>query len=94
MAARDRLAYLEGHVRAIEQVLGAYQSQFELGRRTLLDVLNTENELFQARSNLATGRAALRLSEYRVLASMSTLVSSLGLADEVARLDARAPSER
>lgn len=91
VAARDRLAYLESHVRAIEQVLGAYQSQFELGRRTLLDVLNTENELFQARSNLATGRAALRLSEYRVLAAMSALVSALGLSDELTKLDAQRP---
>ena len=91
VAARDRLAYLESHVRAIEQVLGAYQSQFELGRRTLLDVLNTENELFQARSNLATGRAALRLSEYRVLAATSALVSALGLSDELTKLDAQRP---
>jgi outer membrane protein, adhesin transport system len=91
LTARARLAHLENHVRAIEQVLDAYQSQFELGRRSLLDLLNSEVELFQARSSLASGRATLRLSEYRLLAAISSLVKALGLADEIARLDTGAP---
>lgn len=86
-AARDRLAPLEAHANATAQVLLAYRSQFELGRRSLLDLVNAENELFQARSALHTGRAAARVAEYRMLAAVGGLVKSLGLTDEVAQLD-------
>ena len=93
LSARDRLAPLESHVRATEQVLQAYRSQFELGRRTLLDLVNAENELFQARSNLQSGRTNVQVSEYRVLAAVGGLVRALGLTEEIARLDP-GPRER
>src|SRR4029079_833492 len=86
-SARDRIAPLEAHARATEQVLQAYRSQFELGRRTLLDLVNAENELFQARSNLQTGRTSAQIAEYRVLAAVGGLVRALGLTEEIAKLD-------
>jgi len=87
VTARERIAPLDAHARATEQVLRAYRDQFELGRRSLLDLVNSENELFQARSALLTGRMAERLAEYRVLASMGALVQALGLTEEVAQFD-------
>jgi len=86
--ARNRLAPLESHVRASEQVLEAYRSQFELGRRSLLDLVNAENELFQSRAALSSGRIAARSSEFRLLAAMGLLVKSLGLSDELLKLAA------
>src|SRR5688500_3490785 len=47
-ASLDVLRFLERHVEASAAALKAYRSQFELGRRTLLDLLNADNELFQA----------------------------------------------
>jgi len=85
--ARERIAPLDAHVQATEQVLRAYRDQFELGRRSLLDLVNAENELYQARSALLAGRVAERLSEYRVLASVGALVQALGLTEEVLQLD-------
>jgi adhesin transport system outer membrane protein len=93
VAARDRLVFLEGHARATARVLSAYQSQFELGRRTLLDVLNAANELYQARSAQVSGNEAFRLSQYQLLAAMDMLIPALGLSDELAKLDASAPRE-
>lgn len=87
--ARDRISPLEAHVHAGARVLQAYRDQFELGRRTLLDLVNAENELYQARSSLLSGRMAERASEYRLLNAMGILVRALGLADEVAQLDPR-----
>lgn len=66
-SARSALPYLTQHVSSTMEVLQAYRAQFELGRRTLLDLLNAENELFQARSNLASGDYAILLAEYRLL---------------------------
>ncbi len=77
--AREALAYLEQHVQSSQQVLEAYRMQFELGRRTLLDLLNAENELFQAKSSLANGQYAVLQSEHRVLASTGELVAVLGI---------------
>ena len=87
ITARGRIPSLESHARASEQVRQAYREQFELGRRTLLDLVNSENELFQARSALLSGRTALRVAEYRLLTSVGAIVRSLGLEDEVRMLD-------
>ena len=87
VAARNRLAPLDAHARATAQVLEAYRSQFELGRRSLLDLVNAENELFQARSALRSGQATAHATEYRLLAAVGGLVNALGLTEEIARLD-------
>jgi adhesin transport system outer membrane protein len=72
-SARSALPYLTQHVSSTAEVLQAYRAQFELGRRTLLDLLNAENELFQARSNLANGDYTILLAEYRLLQVMGGL---------------------
>lgn len=87
-AAQNRLVPLESHVRSSEQVLEAYRHQFELGRRSLLDLVNAENELFQARAALSNGRIAVRSAEHRLLAAMGMLVSGLGLNAELLKLSA------
>jgi adhesin transport system outer membrane protein len=87
VAARNRLAPLEAHARATAQVLEAYRSQFELGRRSLLDLVNAENELFQARSALRNGQAAAHVAEYRLLVAVGGLVNAFGLSEEIMRLD-------
>jgi outer membrane protein, adhesin transport system len=66
-SARSALPYLTQHASSTGEVLQAYRAQFELGRRTLLDLLNAENELFQARSNLVSGDYAILVAEYRLL---------------------------
>jgi adhesin transport system outer membrane protein len=87
VSSRNRLSPLEAHARATAQVLEAYRAQFELGKRSLLDLVNAENELFQARSALRTGQATAQAAEYRVLAAVGSLVRAFGLAEEIARLD-------
>jgi adhesin transport system outer membrane protein len=77
--AREALAYLAQRVQSSEQVLEAYRLQFELARRTLIDLLNAEAELFQAKSGQTNGQYAVLQSEYRVLASTGELVSALGI---------------
>ena len=78
-AARERLAPLELHLRASRAVLEAYRAQYEVGRRTLLDTLNAENELYQAETNLTAGRYDLLTVQYRLLGAMGILVRTFGL---------------
>ena len=75
--ALDRLPTLEDRVLAADQVVAAYRQQFQLGQRTLLDVLDVENELFQARVALVAGDFDFRVSNYQILATVGILVPAL-----------------
>ena len=75
--SEERLAFLEQHVRASVEALESYQAQLDLGRRSLLDVLNAESELFTARSNLVAGKYDDILNQYAIEAAKGLLVMSL-----------------
>ena len=74
---RKRLTSLQNHTNISKQVVDAYYEQFFADKRTLLNVLNAENELFTAQSNRVKGYYALRLEEYRFLANLGILNQSL-----------------
>lgn len=77
MIARERIGFLKAHRDASAEVLDSYKQQLKIGQRTLLDVLDSENELFNARSNYEIGRYTLILSTYQVLNSYGDLLYSL-----------------
>ncbi len=79
ITARGRSRSFRDQVKANEGVVAAYRQQFLIGQRDLLDLLGSQNELFIARSNLATSGFTDLFGSYRVLAAMGTLVSSLDL---------------
>jgi len=74
-----RMEYLQAHVTSTEEVLEVYKEQLALGKRTLLDLLDIQNELFRARSAYMIAEFGLRLAEYRILASSGTFLQSLGI---------------
>ncbi|NBF06590.1 TolC family outer membrane protein [Pseudomonas sp. Fl5BN2] len=57
----------------------AYQKQFSLGERTLLDLLDSENELFTASRRLAEIRNIQLFTQYRIKATMGELLKSQGV---------------
>lgn len=71
--ARARLEPLTQHVQSSIATRDAYNSQFDLGQRTLLDLLDSEVELFNAKSALIDGKYELDASAYAVLAHMGDL---------------------
>ena len=79
-AERVRLPVLAAYARASADVAEAYRLQFQLGQRSLLDVLNAENESFNARASHVAGREAVTAGEVRLLASMGRLLDTLGVA--------------
>jgi adhesin transport system outer membrane protein len=62
-----------------EQMVTAYREQFKIGRRTLLEVLNAENELFTARSNVESTRQDMALASWRLVALQGRMRAELGL---------------
>ncbi|MBL4829798.1 MAG: TolC family outer membrane protein [Aliivibrio sp.] len=69
--------FLQEHVDAASETVTAYEKQFKIGKRTLLDLLNTENELFEARKAFVEGNYSLELAKYRVLNATGALLTSL-----------------
>ncbi|GAK83191.1 type I secretion system [Vibrio ponticus] len=69
--------FLADHVDSASDTVIAYQKQYKLGKRTLLDVLNTENELFEARKGYIDAKYDEQFAKYRVFNATGTLLDAL-----------------
>ncbi len=69
--------YIKMHVIASKDTQSDYQQQFKIGQRTLLDLLDTENELYQARRDYLESEFSEITAQYRILHSMGLLVDAL-----------------
>jgi adhesin transport system outer membrane protein len=69
--------YIRQHVETSKQTQDAYQQQFSLGQRNLLDLLDTENELFQARKDYLDANFDELIARYRLLNVTGQLLDSL-----------------
>jgi len=76
---RARLGYLKAHLESTEDVVKSYKEQFKLGKRSLLDVLDSENELFNARASLVSTQYAELFSLFKLLESFGRLLDTLGI---------------
>ncbi|GAA5784954.1 hypothetical protein GCM10007860_30240 [Chitiniphilus shinanonensis] len=83
----EQITYLEQHELSTRKARDAYRQQFDIGQRTLLDVLDTENELFDAARSLVSGRIDRKIAEARVLAQTHQLLAALKLAPLAAETD-------
>ncbi len=75
----DQLTYLDQHQLSIEKARDAYRQQFDIGQRSLLDLLDTENELFQAKRTFSNAEVDLFVAYARTHAGMGQLNKILGL---------------
>jgi adhesin transport system outer membrane protein len=81
LAAGERAVEFSSQAEANERVVAAYKEQFDLDRRTLLDVLDSQNELFVSRSNTVNAEYLEMLAVFRLLALQGRLLDSLGVAE-------------
>ncbi len=77
--ARSQIRSELDHLHSSEQLVEAYKGQFEIGTRTLLALLDAEDERFVAASNLRNQEYILLFEEYRLLANIGRLLDSLGV---------------
>jgi adhesin transport system outer membrane protein len=78
-ASDASLRSFEDYAKNAQQMVEASQNQFKIGRRSLLDVLNAENELFTARSNLESTLQDNKLAAWRLHSLQGRVQSELGL---------------
>lgn len=92
--AKNRLPRIKAHAEATALTRDAYAKQFDVGQRTLLDLLDSENELYTARSDYVNGQYDERFARYRLMADMGKLLDTLGVAPrEESRLAAGSSAE-
>jgi outer membrane protein, adhesin transport system len=65
----------------LEKVRANHWQQFTIGKRSILDLLNTENETFQARLNAEQERLETLQSQYRLLGSLARVGEFFGVAE-------------
>ncbi len=76
----ERVDSFRQQVTLNRKVVKGYLEEYELSKRTLLDLLDSENALFNSRFQLESIHAVHLFSAYQVLASMGKLLQNLGIA--------------
>ena len=69
--------YIKMHVVAAKDTQLDYLQQYRIGQRSLLDLLDTENELYQSRIDFVGAEMSEIIAQYRILHSMGLLLDSL-----------------
>lgn len=77
VSAGERYVQYNSQADANETLVGAYKQQFDLARRTLLDVLDAQNETLASRSGAVNARYVELLAIYRLLALRGELLKQL-----------------
>lgn len=91
LAQQQQVEYLDRNLLAQDKTRRAYRDQFNLGQRTLLDLLDSQNEFFDTQRAHISAEADLVGAQARTLASMGLLLAAMDVdglnADRIAELD-------
>lgn len=72
-AARAKISTIESEIVSAQRVVDLYRQQFREGKRSVFDLLDSQQLLFNARTNQITNMTAKTLAEYRVLQKLGGL---------------------
>jgi len=75
----SQLVYFKEHQDASRKSSKAYQQQFNIGQRTLLDLLDSANEMFVAKSSYTNAKYDDLFAQFRILTSKGELNKYLGI---------------
>jgi adhesin transport system outer membrane protein len=70
----QQLEFLVRYERTSAKTLELYQQEYDLGRRTLLDLLVAQNDHVASRSQIVTAENDLTFANYRILDAMGSMV--------------------
>lgn len=79
ISAQEQSKYYANSVTYATKTRDMYLEQFNVGQRSLLDVLDSENELFSSSIQLVTAQQNVNAAKYRLLTLGGALLSSFGL---------------
>jgi TolC family type I secretion outer membrane protein len=93
-AARGKIATIDSEIASATRVVDLYRQQFREGKRSVFDLLDSQQLLFNARQNQITNMTAKMLSEFRVLQKLGGLFDLLSNGEPLPPLVVPAPSAR
>ena len=78
-SAQNRIIYLQDYVKATGATADAFSKQWNIGRRTMFDVLDISAELINSKIELVNSQYDKIYAQYRILGGIGQLVNTLGL---------------
>ncbi len=72
-----QLVDLRQYSKFSEQTLELYEEEYDLGRRSLLDLLSSQNDVINSRSQIITAEYSQLFAKYRILDAMGLLVTAV-----------------
>ena len=75
----EQLVYLDQHQLSTDKVREAFRNQYEIGQRTLLDVLDIENEFYKSRQDSINAEMDLMIADAKYQAASGNLLNALKL---------------
>lgn len=73
----DRIAALNRQVEADRRTITAYTKEYDIGQRSLIDLLNSQNQVFTASVALYSAQGVAVFADYQLLAAMGHLLNYL-----------------
>ncbi len=73
----NQLEHLNEYKKFSLQTLTLYSKEYDLGRRSLLDLLSAQNDFIGAKAQIISTEYSMLFARYRILDAMGTLVSTV-----------------
>ena len=75
--AHEQIPFLSDYQKESRQTLKLYDQEYDMGERSLLDLLATENDLKRSKDEIINARYNLLIAKYRILDAMGLTMASV-----------------
>jgi len=73
----EQLVHLEKYKDYADKTLSLYKKEYDLGRRSLLDLLSAQGDFIGSKTQIISAKYNMLFAKYRILDAMGTLVSTM-----------------
>ncbi len=74
---QEQLIHLIEYRKYSKKTLTLYQKEYDLGRRSLLDLLSSQNDFIRSKAQIITTQYSILFAKYRILDAMGILVDTV-----------------
>jgi adhesin transport system outer membrane protein len=75
--AHDQMTFLENYYKESKKTLELYNKEYDMGERSLLDLLATQNDLKRSKDEIINSTYNLLIAKYRILDAMGLTMASV-----------------
>lgn len=92
--AREKIATIESEITSAEKTADVYRQQFRESRRSVFDLLDSQQILHAARARQYSNQIALQLAEFRVLQKLGGLFDLLSSGEPLPNIVSQSPQQK